>query len=205
MTERRQMSAVEEHLVFLARFLRNPRQVGALAPSSQTLARAMAANITFTAESRIVELGPGTGAFTREIIRRLPPGGHFLAVDINEHFCRELRDRWPTLDCECGSAADLPAMLARRGWTHADHIVSGLPFASLPAALSRSILDAVQVTLAPGGTFTTFQYVHAYPTPPAKAFRRSMTDRFGGMGPRRTVFRNLPPAFVLSWAQPGPR
>jgi phospholipid N-methyltransferase len=81
-------------------------------------------------------------------------------------------------------------------------MLSGLPFASLPAALSRSILSAIQQTLRPGGTFTTFQYIHAYPTSPASKFRRDMDSRFGPMIARRVVFRNLPPAFVLSWQQP---
>jgi phosphatidylethanolamine/phosphatidyl-N-methylethanolamine N-methyltransferase len=202
MSERRRMSAIEEHLVFLGRFLRNPRQIGALAPSSRTLAREMVRHIPLTATTRIVELGPGTGVFTREVIDRLPAGGKFLAVDINAEFCRELRERWPALDCEHGSAADLAAIVSARGWSTVDHIVSGLPFASLPAALSHAILDAVKSTLGPGGTFTTFQYIHAYPTPPARAFRRDMDAHFGPMAARRAVFRNLPPAFVLSWTRP---
>lgn len=202
MTERRRMSAVQEHLVFLGRFLRHPRQVGALAPSSRTLAREMVRHIPLTATSHIVELGPGTGVFTREVIARLPAGGKFLAVDINPQFCRELHERWASLDCECGSASDLASMVAARGWANVDHMLSGLPFASLPAALSHTILDAVKATLKPGGTFTTFQYIHAFPTPPAAAFRRDMDAHFGPMSARRAVFRNLPPAYVLSWRQP---
>jgi len=202
MNDRRHRSAVREHLIFLGRFLQNPRQVGALAPSSRTLAREMVRHIPLTATSRIVELGPGTGVFTREVIDRLPAGGRFLAVDINAQFCAELRHRWPSLDCEHGSAADLPAIIAARGWAGVDHMLSGLPFASLPAALSHAILAAVKATLTPGGTFTTFQYIHAYPTPPAAAFRRDMDAHFGPMLARRAVFRNLPPAYVLSWRQP---
>lgn len=202
MTERRQRSAIAEHLVFLGRFLRRPREVGALAPSSRTLAREMVRHIPLTATSRIVELGPGTGVFTREVIHRLPEGGKFLAVDINSQFCRELHARWPMLDCECGSAADLATMTAARGWDGVDHMLSGLPFASLPTAVSHAILDAVKTTLKPGGTFTTFQYIHAFPTPPAVSFRRDMDAHFGPMAARRAVFRNLPPAYVLSWRQP---
>ena len=154
-----------------------------------------------TASSRIVELGPGTGAFTGEVIEQLPQGAKFLAVDIDPTFCRQLKHEWPDLDCACASAADLPELIAARGWTHVDHVVSGLPFASLPGEVSRAILDAVHATLKPGGTFTTFQYIHAYQLPPAKAFRHEMTRRIGPMAHRRQVFRNVPPAFVLSWRQ----
>jgi phosphatidylethanolamine/phosphatidyl-N-methylethanolamine N-methyltransferase len=201
MSDGRHPSAFQEHLVFLKRFLRNPRQVGAFAPSSRALAAEMMRHVPLSPSSRVVELGPGTGVFTREVIARLPTGAAFLAVDIDAHFCEALRHRWPSLDVECGSAADLPAIIQARGWSHVDHILSGLPFASLPAALSRSILTAIQATLRPGGEFTTFQYIHAYPTPPAAAFRRDMAARFGPMSERRAVFANLPPAFVLSWKQ----
>lgn len=199
---RRPSSALGEHLTFFGRFLRNPRQVGALAPSSRALAREMISGLSLSHATRIVELGPGTGVFTREVIDALPVGARFLAVDIDPHFCERLSARWPSLDCECGSAADLGRMLDARKWGGADYILSGLPFASLPTDLSRAIFAAVQHALVPGGTFTTFQYIHAYPTPGAAAFRREMAARFGTMASRRVVLGNVPPAFVMSWRQP---
>lgn len=166
----------------------------------------MAAEMPFDDAAVLVELGPGTGAMTREVLARLRPGGRLLAVDIDPAFCARLRDRFPSLDCECASAVDLPALLAARGWSGAAHIVSGLPFASLPGAVSRAILSAVEASVIPGGGFTTFQYVHAYPTPAAVAFRRRMAAGFGPRVTRRLVIGNLPPAFVLTWRKsPGPR
>ncbi len=53
--------------------------------------------------------------------------------------------------------------------------------------------------LRPGGTFTTFQYLHAYHLSPARTFRRAMKDRVGHDAERLVVFRNLPPAFVFTW------
>jgi phospholipid N-methyltransferase len=55
--------------------------------------------------------------------------------------------------------------------------------------------------LKPGGTFTAFQYVHAYALPPAIAFRQDLSARFGGAPSRRLVLRNIPPAFVLRWTR----
>jgi phospholipid N-methyltransferase len=81
----------------------------------------------------------------------------------------------------------------------ADHIISGLPFASLPGEVTTAILDAVAASLRPGGTFTTFQYVNGYPTPLAKSFRRALSARMGSSPERRMVWRNIPPAFVLTW------
>lgn len=191
--------AIGEHLMFLGKFLRNPRNVGSVVPSSRALAREMARAVPVRPTAVVVELGPGTGALTRQVIEVLAAGERFLAIDIDPEFCERLRARWPDIDCECGSAADLPQMLAARGWSAADHVLSGLPFASLPAAVSRAILAAIDRSLSAGGTFSTFQYVHAYATPPAVAFRRQMAARFGPAISRRLVLKNVPPAYVLTW------
>jgi phosphatidylethanolamine/phosphatidyl-N-methylethanolamine N-methyltransferase len=192
-------SGWREHLLLLSRFLRHPRSVGAIAPSSQSLARAMVERLDLRGSVRVVELGPGTGAFTHAIVSRLGPSGRFLAIDRELLFVERLREKWPHVECVCASAAALPALAAERGLAPVDHIISGLPFASLPGDVTTQILDGVEHTLRPGGTFTTFQYVHAYRLPPALAFRRDLDQRMGGSCLKRLVMRNVPPAYVLSW------
>lgn len=150
---------------------------------------------------RVVELGPGTGVFTREIVGRLGPGGRYLAIDVDPAFVERVRREWPHVDCVCASAEALPTLTAERGLAPVDHIISGLPFASLPASTTRLILDAACGTLRMGGTFTTFQYVHAYGLPPAVGFRRGLSARLGSTPTAHLVVRNLPPAFVLTWTK----
>jgi phospholipid N-methyltransferase len=189
-----------EHLQFLGRFLRSPRTIGALAPSSKWLARAMVANLGNPVNPVVVvELGTGTGAFTGDILARLGPGDRFLGVDVEPVFIERLRRRWPHVECVCASAETLSALVAERQLGPIDHLVSGLPFASLPAETTRGILEAVGKTLRAGGTFTTFQYVHSYGLPPAIVFRREMSALMGSTPSVRFVARNFPPAFALSW------
>jgi phospholipid N-methyltransferase len=149
----------------------------------------------------VVELGPGTGAFTRAIVPKLGPAARFLAIDIDPTFIETLRARWPRVDFVCGSAEQLPAFAAERGLSAVDHILSGLPFASLPAAITSGILDGIERTLRPGGTFTTFQYVNAYGMSAAVAFRQDLSRRLGGEPTRHLVMRNIPPAWVLTWTK----
>jgi len=189
-----------EHVLLLGRFLRNPRRVGAIAPSSAALARVMVHGLNLGA-ARIVELGPGTGSLTSAIATRLGPAARMLAIDVDQGFIDRLRAQWPRIEYVCASAAALPELAAERGLTPVDHIISGLPFASLPGSVTREILDGVEHTLRAGGTFTTFQYVHAYPLPPAVAFRREISHRLGNGPHRRLVIRNFPPAFVLTWTR----
>jgi phosphatidylethanolamine/phosphatidyl-N-methylethanolamine N-methyltransferase len=189
------------HLLLLGQFVRNPRHVGAIAPSSRVLAQAMVDGLSLSDAARIVELGPGTGAFTSAIVDRLGPSARFLAIEVDEVFAGRLREQWPGLDCASASAASLPAIAKQRGIDPVDHILSGLPFASLPVDETTQILDGIRETLRSGGTFTTFQYVHAYGLPSAIAFREELARRLGSEPTRTLVVRNIPPAYVLRWTR----
>jgi phosphatidylethanolamine/phosphatidyl-N-methylethanolamine N-methyltransferase len=150
---------------------------------------------------RVVELGPGTGAFTAALSAQLGADARALAIDVDRGFIDRLRERWPNIEYVCGNAAALPQFAAERQLMPVDHIISGLPFASLPAAATQDILDAVARTLRVGGTFTTFQYIHAYSLPPAVAFRDELSKRLGAQPRRRFVVWNFPPAHVLRWTR----
>ena len=186
-----------EHMMFLGALVRSPRSVGAIVPSSAYLARDMVWDIA--PGSRVVELGPGTGVVTRAVMSRAGARGAVLAVDTNRAFVERIQREWPEVDCVCASAETLPALVSARGWADVDHIVSGLPFATLPSAVTLQILNGVRDVLRLGGTFTTFQYVHAYRLPPSVAFRRELSARLGCEPKSRLVIRNVPPAWILTW------
>jgi phospholipid N-methyltransferase len=190
-----------EHLLLFGRFLRHPRTIGAIAPSSAALAEAMVDTCDLTGAVRAVELGPGTGVFTTALLERLGPSGRLLAIDREPAFVARLQERFPRVECVCASAAELPELASTRGLLPVDVIISGLPFACLPAATTREILEGIQAALRPGGGFSTFQYVHAYRLPTAAAFRRAISERMGSPPVRRLVVKNLPPAYVLSWTK----
>jgi phospholipid N-methyltransferase len=193
---------MNERLTMLGRFVRSPRTIGSVAPSSRTLARAMVAGLDLSGNARVVELGPGTGVVTRIIGEELGAQARGLAIEIDPGFATRLIGRFPNVEVVCGSAAELPTLVQAHGFDHVSHIISGLPFASLPSEVTISILDAIQSVLQPGGTFTTFQYVHGYLTPLASAFRCDLSARLGAQPSRRLVWRNLPPAYVLGWRRP---
>ena len=161
----------------------------------------MVDGLDFSGNPRVVELGPGTGAFTSAIVERLGGTAHLLAVEVDPRFAERLRAAWPSLDCACASAAALPALADERGINPVDHILSGLPFLSLPIEETTEILDGIQRTLRPGGTFTTFQYVHTFTLAPGVAFRDALSKRLGAEPTRTLVVRNSPPAYVLRWVK----
>jgi phospholipid N-methyltransferase len=153
----------------------------------------------FAPGARVVELGPGTGAITGEIARRLPPSARVLAIDIDPIFTAHVAARWPHVETVCDRAERLVEIARARDLVPVDHIVSGLPFASLPVSTTARIVEGIVSTLGPGGTFTTFQYAHAYGFPSALAVRRALTRSMGSPPTRRLVMANVPPALVLRW------
>jgi phosphatidylethanolamine/phosphatidyl-N-methylethanolamine N-methyltransferase len=195
-------TGLREHMLMASRFLRNPRTVGAVSASSRALAEAMVAGIPTDRPVTVVELGPGTGAFTGAIVERIAPGSKLLALDLEPTFVERIRRRWPSVDCVCASAADLEKLVNERHMNPVDHVVSGLPFASIPVAMTRAILDGIEHTLRPGGSFTTFQYLHGYFMPPGRTFRREMTERMHAAPRRQLVLKNFPFAFTLTWTRP---
>jgi phosphatidylethanolamine/phosphatidyl-N-methylethanolamine N-methyltransferase len=190
-----------DHWLFLNHFRKSPRTVGAIAPSSQRLARAMLDGLSLELEPgvRVVELGPGTGAVTGEIARRLPDGAVCLAIDVDPVFSARVGARWPQIDSVCDRAERLVEIARARDLLPVDHIVSGLPFASLPASTAGEIVEAIVASLRVGGTFTTFQYVHAYSFRSAVTVRRTLTREMASSPSRTRVLGNLPPAVVLRW------
>jgi phospholipid N-methyltransferase len=192
-------TTIREHVLFFSRFLKSPRTVGAVTASSRALAEAMVDGLDLTHPGCIVELGPGTGAFTSAIVERLGPETRFLALDIEPAFVERINARWPAVECVCASAERLSAVAADHQMLPIDHIVSGLPFASLLPQVTQGIIENIAATLRPGGTFTTFQYVTAYGLPSAVAFRRSMAERLHTQPAVRLVVRNMPPVLVMTW------
>ncbi|WP_318614537.1 class I SAM-dependent methyltransferase [Sporosarcina sp. YIM B06819] len=179
-------------LKFLKEYIKHPRNTGAIAASTSQLAKGMVNGIDFGKANCIVEIGPGTGAFTKEIVKRKQPGTLLLLIEINEVFSAVLQERYkhdPSIQVINGSAEHIESYLKSSNIGEIDYCVSGLPFASLPAKVSANILKNVMELLKPGGQFITFQYSLVKLTFIKEYFSQIDVEK---------VWFNLPPAYVLS-------
>ncbi|MEV0972109.1 class I SAM-dependent methyltransferase [Microtetraspora glauca] len=184
---------------FLHEFLRAPLTVGAVAPSGRTLAELVTAPVPRDGDPVVVELGPGTGAFTAAIQQRLDGRGRHVAVEVNERFARRLAARYPQVDVVVADARELREVLVAR---QANVIVSGLPWAAFAASTQDDLLAAVTDVLAPHGAFTTFAYTYTRWLPPARRLRQGLGGRFEEVVTSRTVWANLPPALAYFCRRP---
>ena len=181
---------------FLKQFLLHPSATGAIAASSNSLARLMVETAGVREAVVIVEFGPGTGVFTEQILRVKRPDADFLALELNPEFAAMVQQRCPSATVVVDSATHTRRYLEQRGHTHCDCIVSGLPWAAFPEALQDQLLDTILDVLRPGGRLVTFAYLQGVLLPAGAKFKQKLQRRFRRVSTTRTVWLNLPPAFV---------
>lgn len=146
--------------------------------------------------SRVVELGPGTGALTSAILDTLPHGSDYLGLELNPSFVETLRQRHPGHRFEIAAAQDFDFESVWPSDPTFDVIVSGLPWSAFPQSLQTAILDRVLPGLRPGGRFATFAYYGFHHLPNGRRFRQLLHSRLTGVESSRVLWANLPPAFV---------
>jgi phospholipid N-methyltransferase len=181
---------------FLRGFLRNPKEVGSIIPSSKFLTRRVLECGDVTRARVIVELGPGTGVLTREILRRMAPGATLVAVEINRDFVRLLRHelRDPRLVIYEGPGAEIELALAQAGVGCADLVVSGVPFSTMERGEGRRTLLAAKRVLGPGGRFVAYQF---------RSHVRRMAEPLFGPAETHAGIWNLPPMRIYVFRHEG--
>jgi phospholipid N-methyltransferase len=187
---------VYEYAKFFKVFLRAPALTSAIIPSSPWLAERMVADIGLERAKVVVEIGPGTGAFTRAIQKEISPSAFYLAVEIDKVFASHLKRQFPGLNVVNDSAERLDRHLQDFGHAAADCVLSGLPWAGFGGDQQQRLLGAVVRTLKPGGMMTTYAFNHVAWRSGARAFRKLLESSFSEVTTTRTEWRNLPPAFV---------
>ncbi|WP_211276925.1 class I SAM-dependent methyltransferase [Tamilnaduibacter salinus] len=176
---------------FFRGFLKEPKQVGSVIPSSRFLERRIVSAAGLEQAKLVVELGPGTGGTTRAFLERLGNNARLLTIEMSADFV-SLLDRIgdDRLVNHNGSAEHLPAILAEHGLGAPDAVISGIPFSAIPESVGGRIAESIRDSLAPGGRFVAYQ------------FRGDVADRTSpvmGSPHVSTEFLNIPPMRVYCW------
>jgi phospholipid N-methyltransferase len=149
---------------FYQQFRQAYRNTGSILPSSRGLARALTSPLRRHKEPvAILEVGPGTGAVTQEILRQLRPADLFDIVEINAHFVDVLRRRFheePLFQSRSSQVQLIHAPLQDiAGDAVYDFMISGLPLNNFPLGLVREIFRAYRRLLKPAGCLSYFEYL----------------------------------------------
>lgn len=177
--------------MFLLEYIKNPRYIGAIAPSGKYLANKMIDEIAFEKAKCIIEYGPGTGAFTEKILSRVNNNTIVILIEINKEFydiLKKLYGHKKNVIILNESVENIDRILKKYYISEVDYIVSGLPFASLPKSVSSSILKKTSDILKNKGAFITFQY---------SLLKLKLIHKYFHKVNYSKVLVNFPPAYVL--------
>ena len=207
----------KQSMTFLRRCVSAPITTGAVAPSSQRLARVLAAPfVSRTRPARVLEVGAGTGAVTRYLGAHLGAGDELDVCEIQPELA-DLLEREVLAVGPLAEAWTAGRVRLIRGGVETidapstyDYIVCGLPFTAFSPREVRRILKLMERNLKPGGVFSYFEY---------RGMRRLACTFLRGPGGKRvrgvsrmmdrriarhevareSVWRNLPPAYGRHW------
>lgn len=176
-------------LSFFRAWISNPLQVAAIAPSSAALAELMTREIS--AESGpVLELGPGTGVFTRALLARGVRESDLTLIEHGADFARLLNHRFPSARVRWMDAARLARANLFDG-APVGAVVSGLPLLSMKPRKVVGVLIGAFGCMQLGGAFYQFTYGPNCPVP------RRVLDRLGLKAVRiGRALVNVPPAAV---------
>ena len=146
--------------VFVQGFIEHPVMVGSIIPSSRFTIRSMLAPVDWDRCRLFVEYGPGVGTFCRPVLRRMRHDATLIVIDTNPLFIDYLKEHITDsrFIAVHGSAEDVEAIIRAHGHEHADYVLSGLPFSTLPEGLGPRIAAATHRAIRPGGAFLTYQF-----------------------------------------------
>lgn len=162
---------------------------GALLPSSRFLVERILKQVEMKDEVCIIELGAGTGAFTKHILKKLPKNGKLIVLEVNPSFVAILKDsiRDDRVHIIRGDAKDLGTRWSSFSKNSPDYIVSSLPLGNFSKKDRQEILDSISKTLGRKGIYLQFQYLMASYFHIKKIFNMQIVGY---------EYKNLPPAFI---------
>ena len=146
--------------VFFRGFLEHPKMVGSIIPSSRFTIEKMLAPVKWDECDVFVEYGPGVGTFCQPVLDRLRRDGMLIVIDTNPLYIDYLRKHFTDSRFHAvhGSAADVEDIVKAHGADHADYVLSGLPFSTLPDGVGPAIAAATYRVIRPGGAFLVYQF-----------------------------------------------
>lgn len=181
------MGSLSEQFEFLRGLIASPKGVGAIAPSSPALTRAIAEAADPERQGPVLELGPGTGVVTEALIARGFSPERITAIEYDADFVRRVRRRCPGVNVIEGDAFALQETLGPPQAHSFAAVVSGIPLLNWPVAARRGLIEDALQRLQPGAPFIQFSYGL---TPPVPSNERFSVRRAA------VIWANLPPARV---------
>lgn len=182
---------------FIGNFIKSPKQVGSLIPSSKFLASELISRSNNENKSTfIVEVGVGTGVITEKILRNLSNTNKYIGIELNSSFAKSAREKFPAVQIINDCASKINHYTFDRFEKKCDAVISSIPWANLSPQKQEEILSNIYDSIAPGGYFSTFSYLGVEKLPKGRAFFSLLNSKFDTVNVSQTIWKNFPPAKV---------
>ena len=163
---------------------KNMKQVGGIVSSSSFLTKQIIKGIDFNKNIKVLELGAGTGVFTKEILNRMSENSVLYSYENNENLIKllkDINDQRLVIKGECVSKLD------QLEDSYFDVVISSLPLSNLTKEFKKKIYTDIRSKLRRTGTFIQYQYSLSDYKHIEKLFRNCEVE---------FCLFNLPPAFI---------
>ena len=150
----------------------------------------MAAQIDLCSGLPVLELGPGTGSITREILRRGVAQEKLLAVEYSIEFVARLKQLFARVDIRHGDAFNLCSALGDDAGTIFDCVISAVPLLNVPAPQRTEFVINALKCVPPGRPLVQVTYGALCPAPVPEGVKAERAE---------IIFRNLPPAHIWTF------
>ena len=181
----------EADIRFFKGWLDGPKTVGTPFATSVHTGRAMASVIDPGSCLPVLEVGPGTGTITREILARGVLPESLYAVEFSEDFALGLRAAFPGVNIIQGDVSALDDLLGSARGLVFDCVISAIPLLNFPLARRVAYVEDMLNRIPIGRPVIQVTYSPVSPVPP----------RSGSFLVERADFilRNVPPAHLWTY------
>ncbi|SMO54823.1 class I SAM-dependent methyltransferase [Fodinibius sediminis] len=182
-----------KHLLY---FFKDLKQTGAIAPSSKFLAEDLVAQLRKEVSTeacpplRILEVGPGTGPLTKQILKYLRPEDKLDVVEIHKKFYQIVKSQYRRPNLQVHHADILQFQPDYKY----DFIFSSLPYENMPEEISQEIWKKKLSLCSSDACISYFKYVKFRNF--KSDFEEEIVKKYGQ--DKKIVLRNLPPAKVYT-------
>ena len=179
---------LKEDLKFIKGWVKSPSAVGAITPTGKVAAKHMAKLLPIDTGLPVLELGPGTGVITHEILKCGLPPEMLVSLEFSEEFLDYLKEKFPDVNFVHGDAFDLDTALEEISFRTYCGVIGAIPLLNVSLEERADLIESALKRVHGDGPFVQICYG---PQPPIKAIPGKFTVEKSDQ-----IFRNFPPAAI---------